>query len=184
MERDDGQATAHQVIRDAQAFATDARHLGELYEALVRGVAGPAIDEAVKARLPDAEYQRYLTDPQRPMLHLLLCQAAAAGHEIAEVLDQVTQQGYQGARSIAAVLHGRVERLNLQGGRIRRSASPRPQPSWSLSPSQGTTAAAVGEDLLQPRSHAGEPAVMPGERASEIRVLAVVDTLPLSVQRG
>ena len=42
MERDDGQATAHQVIRDAQAFATNARHLGELYEALVRGVAGPA----------------------------------------------------------------------------------------------------------------------------------------------
>ena len=76
----------------------------------MRGVAGPAIDEAVKARLPGAEYQRYLTDPQRPMLHLLLRQAAAAGHEVTEALDQVTQQGYQGARSIAAVLHGRVER--------------------------------------------------------------------------
>ena len=146
MERDDGQATAYQVIRDAQAFATDARHLDELYEVLVRGVAGPAIDEAVKARLPDAEYQRYLTDPQRPMLHLLLRQAATAGHEITEVLDQVTQQGHQGARSIPAVLAG--WNGSASGGRNWRSTSPRPQPSWRLSPSQSATAAAVAEDLL------------------------------------
>jgi conjugative relaxase-like TrwC/TraI family protein len=116
MEREDAAVTATQTIRDAQAWATNSRHLFELWRALVHHETSPAVDAALQARLPEAEYQRYLTDPQRPVLHRQLREAQLAGHDVTEILDRVTQQSYEGARSIAAVLHGRVEKLGLEPG--------------------------------------------------------------------
>ncbi len=77
----------------------------------------PAFEAALQARLGEGEYQRYLTDPQREVLLAELRGVEAAGHDVDEVLDKVTRQPFEGARSIAAVLHGRVRKLDLPRGR-------------------------------------------------------------------
>lgn len=51
------------------------------------------------------------------MLQAQLRGVEAAGHDVDEVLDKVTGQTFEGARSIAAVLHGRVGKLDLPEGR-------------------------------------------------------------------
>jgi conjugative relaxase-like TrwC/TraI family protein len=93
MEREDAAVTATQTIRAAQAWSTNSRHLFELWRAMVRHETVPAVDEALKARLPEAEYQRYLSDPQRPVLQRQLREAQLAGHDVNEILDRVTRQG-------------------------------------------------------------------------------------------
>jgi len=128
MAREDAAASATQTIRDAQQWATSSRHLFELWRDLVHHEAGPAIDQAVRDRLPEVEYQRYLEDPQRPVFVQQMRAAQLAGHDAGEVLDQVTGAGYAGARSIAAVLHGRVAKLGLdEGGKTRTWAERTPR---------------------------------------------------------
>ena len=117
MGREDAQLTATETIREAQAWATSSQRLFEIFDELARRESYPAFDAALQARLSEAEYQRYLTDPQRPVLQAQLRGAEAAGHDVNAVLDEVTRQPFTGARSIAAVLHGRVRKLDLPEGR-------------------------------------------------------------------
>ncbi len=117
MDREDAQLTATETIREAQAWATNSQRLFEIFDELARRESYPAFDAALKARLSEAEYQRYLTDPQRPVLQAQLRGAEATRHDVDAVLDEVTRQPFTGARSIAAVLHGRVRKLDLPEGR-------------------------------------------------------------------
>jgi hypothetical protein len=117
MDREDAQLSATERIREAQAWATNSQRLFEIFDELGRQISYPAFDAALKARLAEAEYQRYLSDPQRDVLLAELRGAEAGGHDVEAVLDKVTQQSFAGARSIAAVLHGRVKKLDLPVGR-------------------------------------------------------------------
>jgi hypothetical protein len=63
MDREDAQLTATETMREAQAWATNSQRLFEIFDELARRESYPAFDAALQARLGEAEYQRYLTDP-------------------------------------------------------------------------------------------------------------------------
>jgi conjugative relaxase-like TrwC/TraI family protein len=117
MQREDAQLSATETIREAQAWSTNSQRLFEIFDELSRQISYPAFEAALQARLGEAEYQRYQTDLQREVLLAELRGVEAAGYDVDEVLDKVTGQSFEGARSIAAVLHGRVTKLELPRGR-------------------------------------------------------------------
>jgi hypothetical protein len=84
-------------------------------EASGQAGAGDALAAATPAQLigrqdPAGQHRRGRRSRARPRCSQL------AGHDVNEVLDRVTQKDYRGARSVAAVLHGRVAKLGLEQG--------------------------------------------------------------------
>ena len=176
MGREDAQLSATETIREAQAWTTNSQRLFEIFDELARQESYPAFEAALKARLGEAEYQRYLTDPQREVLLAELRGVEAAGHDVDEVLDQVTRQSFEGARSIAAVLHGRVSKLDLPSGRTTtweermpkawreyaasQAQAERDDPEGPRPPAEGRTLAGVGtaSDLTGRRLELGAAA--------------------------
>ena len=108
---DDLSATGH--IRQAQDWAGGAGHLLHLWSAAVRQTLYPDIDQQITARLTDSEAWRYEREPSRPVLQHTLRDAQLAGHDIGAIVDRITAAPMDGARSIASVLHGRLQRLQL-----------------------------------------------------------------------
>ena len=176
MGREDAQLSATETIREAQAWTTNSRRLFEIFDELARQESYPAFDAALQARLGEAEYQRYRTDPQREVLLSELRGVEAAGHDVDEVLSQVTRQSFEGARSIAAVLHGRVRKLDLPSGRTttweermpkawreqaaREAQTGRDDPEGPRPPSEGRALAGMGtaSDLTGRRLELGAAA--------------------------
>jgi conjugative relaxase-like TrwC/TraI family protein len=108
MQNEGTEVTAIEAIREAQAFATNTRHLVELREAFWRKDVVPQIDAMVRARVTPAEYARYLRDPERPVLLEQMRGREIGGQPISRQLDEITADPLTGSRSIAAVLHGRL----------------------------------------------------------------------------
>lgn len=71
------------------------------------------IDKEFRARLDPAGFARYMRDPVRPVLHRAVREVQLGGHDTAAVLDQITRGSMDRARSIASVLHGRLQELRL-----------------------------------------------------------------------
>jgi hypothetical protein len=113
LENDHQSRTATQVIRDAQDAPTSMPRLFTLWKITTREQVFPAYDRALKVRLAQADYQRYLADPERPVLHHLLRGAQLDGYDVETVLDGATARDMGGARSIAGVLHGRIRAMDL-----------------------------------------------------------------------
>ena len=100
-------------MREAQAFATNTGHLLAMYSAATRPGVYAAIDERLKARLSPAQYARYEAESQRPVFQRQVYAATLAGADLDQVLDTATGQDFTGARSIAAVMHGRLKAARL-----------------------------------------------------------------------
>lgn len=100
--------TATEVIRQAQDRATSMPHLHAIWKTITRGQSFAAVDDALRERLPAHEYQRYMADSERPVLHRQLRAAELAGQDTAAAIDEATRRPMTGARSIAAVIHGRI----------------------------------------------------------------------------
>ena len=113
MDRDDGDLSATEQIRQAQDWAGGTGHLLTLWTAAVRQTLHPDIDQQIKARLTETEAWRYDREPSRQALHQRLRAAQLAGHDISALIDQITAAPMDGARSIASVLHDRLQRLAL-----------------------------------------------------------------------
>ena len=113
MDRTESAWTATEVMREAQAFATDTGHLLTMYSAATRSEAYAVIDAELQARLPADAYARYLGEEQRPILQRQVLAATMAGAPLAEVLDVATGRDFTGARSVAAVMHGRIDAAEL-----------------------------------------------------------------------
>ncbi len=107
--------TATEVMRRAMDYPASMPHLHAVWKQTTREQAFPAYDRALCGRLAPGDYARYLKDPERPVLHHQLRATELAGHDMGQVLDQVTTRDMRGARSVAAVLHGRMARLGLHG---------------------------------------------------------------------
>ena len=86
-----------------------------LYEEVTAPERSTQLDEELRARLEPADYARYMRDPVRPVLHRAVREAQLSGHDTASVLDQITSGSMDRARSIASVLHGRLQDLRLPG---------------------------------------------------------------------
>jgi conjugative relaxase-like TrwC/TraI family protein len=114
LQRDGDDLSATGQIRRAQDWAGGTGHLLTLWSAAIRQALFPAIDEQITARLTASKAWRYQREPSRPVLQHALRDAQLAGHDIGEVIDRITAAPMEGARSIASVLHGRLQRLHLQ----------------------------------------------------------------------
>jgi conjugative relaxase-like TrwC/TraI family protein len=108
MERDDPDGTAIETMRAAADFPVHTRHLYEIAEAGWWKDIAPQIDDMVRQRIRWDDYQRYLNDPERPAFLQELRRHEIGGRPIADVLDAITERPLDGARSVAAVLHGRA----------------------------------------------------------------------------
>ena len=109
LDRTESAWTATEAMREAQAFATNTGHLLAMYTAATRPGVYAAIDERLKARLSPAQYARYEAESQRPVFQRQVYAATLAGADLDQVLDTATGQDITGARSIAAVMHGRLK---------------------------------------------------------------------------
>ena len=108
MARDAPELTALEQVRAAQEAASDSRHLLTLAEAFWWKFTVPRIDQAVRERIGERAFARYLTDPERPALLQALRAREIGGRRIEDSLDAITGRTLDGARSVAAVLHGRL----------------------------------------------------------------------------
>jgi hypothetical protein len=113
MDRDDADLSATEQIRQAQDWAGGTGHLLTLWSAAVQPSLYSQIDEQIKARLTESEAWRYEREHSRPVLQQRLRAAQLAGHDLGAVIGQVTAAPMDGARSISAVLHGRLQQLDL-----------------------------------------------------------------------
>jgi conjugative relaxase-like TrwC/TraI family protein len=110
MAKDDPELTALEHIKAAQDFAGNTGHLLTLAEAFWWKDTVPKIDQAVRGRIGEREFARYMADPERPALLQALREHEIGGRRIEDSLDAITGRTFEGARSIAAVLHGRLEK--------------------------------------------------------------------------
>ncbi|MGH3067710.1 MAG: MobF family relaxase [Streptosporangiaceae bacterium] len=108
LQQDEPERTALEVIQQAQDFTTHTGHLLEIVEAFWQLDVVPKIDEMVRQRIPAAEYERYLRDPERPAFLQVLREHEIGGRRIEDVLDSITAAPLDGLRSIAAGLHARA----------------------------------------------------------------------------
>jgi conjugative relaxase-like TrwC/TraI family protein len=108
MHADEPELSALAQIRAAQESVMNSRHLLELSEAFWWKDVAPAVDQAVRERIGDAAFARYMRDPERPAFLVQLRAHEIGGRPIEDSLDAITDRSLDGARSIAAVLHGRL----------------------------------------------------------------------------
>ena len=108
--KDDPLGTALEQMKAAQDYATSIGHLITISEAFWWADVVPQIDQAVQDRLSPAEAARYMSDPERPALLQLIREHELGGRPVAEALEMITARSMQGAHSIAAVMHGRLEK--------------------------------------------------------------------------
>ena len=113
LDRDDADLSATEQIRHAQDWTGGTGHLLTLWSAAVRQSLYPRIDEQVKAWLTGCQAWRYEREHSRPVLQQKLRAAQLAGHDINTVIGQITAAPLDGARSISAVLYGRLQQLQL-----------------------------------------------------------------------
>jgi hypothetical protein len=114
LQRDENDLSATGQIRQAQEWTGGTGHLLHLWSAATRQALYPDIDEQIKARLNGSEAWRYEREPSRPVLQHTLRHAQLAGHDIGRIIDRITSGSMDGARSVASVLHGRLQLLRLQ----------------------------------------------------------------------
>jgi len=113
LQRDGDDLSAIGQIRQARDWAGGTGHLLTLWSAAVRQTLYPDIDEQITARLTDSEARCYQREHSRRVLQNALRDAQLAGLDISDLIDRITVGPMDGARSIASVLHGRLQRLQL-----------------------------------------------------------------------
>ncbi|HEX3957467.1 MAG TPA: MobF family relaxase [Trebonia sp.] len=151
--RDDGDLSATEQIRQAQDWAGGTGHMLTLWSAAVGQALYLHIDQQIKARLTAPEARRYDREPSRKALHQRLRTTQLAGHDISTLIDQITTAPMDGARSIASVLHGRLQRIPLHGpsGHNRtwaeRIPASAPAVAHELAAALDTRAQALGDQL-------------------------------------
>ena len=152
MQRDDGDLSATEQIRQAQDWAGGTGHLLTLWSAAVRQTLHPDIDQQIKARLTESEAWRYDREHSRQALQQRLRAAQLAGHDINTLIDQITAAPMDRARSISSVLHDRLQRLALPDLRhdatwAQRTPATAPAVAHELAAALDDRARALGERL-------------------------------------
>ena len=124
-----------------------------LYGEITAPERGRQLDQEFRARLDPAGFARYMRDPVRPVLHRAVREVQLGGHDTAAVLDQITRGSTDRARSIASVLHGRLEDLRLPERQHPAALAERlpearmPGPARQAALMMDTRTQAIGEQL-------------------------------------
>ena len=130
-----------------------------LYGEITAPERGRQLDQEFRARLDPADFARYMRDPVRPVLHRAVREVQLGGHDTAAVLDQITRGSMDRARSIASVLHGRLENLRLPERQHpaalaeRLPEARRPGPARQAALMMDTRTQAIGEQLAARPEH-------------------------------
>ena len=112
LEREQGERTATETMREELEQSASLATLAPIWGDATRLHAARQYEATLQSLVPDQIWQQYTQDPERETLTRLLRTAELAGHDVETMLRQaVTIRDFSGARSIAAVLHGRVQRL-------------------------------------------------------------------------
>ena len=152
LQRDAGDLSATEQIRLAQDWAGGTGHLLNLWTAAVRQTLHPQIDEQIKARLTESEAWRYEHEHSRQALQHKLRAAQLAGHDTGALIDQITAAPMDRARSIASVLHYRLQQLALPDLRhdvtwALRTPASAPPAAHELAAALDDRARALGERM-------------------------------------
>jgi hypothetical protein len=110
---DAGDLSATGQIRHSQEWVGGTGHLLTLWSAAVRPSLYPQIDAQITARLTQPEAWRYRREHSRQALQQRLRAAQLAGHDLSQLIDQITAAPLDRARSISGVLHGRLQHADL-----------------------------------------------------------------------
>ena len=113
MQREEANLSAIEQIRQSQEWAGGTGHLLNLWSAAIRPSIYPEIDRMVKERLTADEGKRYDREYSRGVLQNKLRELQLAGHDVQALIDTITADSMEGARSIASVLFGRLEGVRL-----------------------------------------------------------------------
>ncbi len=112
LDREQGELAATEVMRRELEGAFSLATLSPMWTDVTRAHATRAYENVIHGLLASEEWERYEEDPERGTLTRLLRTAELAGHDVEEVLRRaIASRGFDDARSIAAVVHGRVRRL-------------------------------------------------------------------------
>ena len=181
LQRDDGDLSATEQIRQAQEWAGGTGHLLTLWSAAIRRTLHPDINQQIKARLTEPEAWRYDREHARQALHQRLRAAQLPGHDISTLIDRITAAPMDRARSITSVLHHRLQQLVLPDLRqdvtwAQRTPASAPPLAHELAAALDDRARALGERLAATPEpwlarHLGvlAPTASPALRAEYIR---------------
>jgi len=112
LEREQGERTATKTMRQELDRAASLATLAPTWADVTRTHAVRQYETTLQSLLPAEIWQRYEQDPERETLTRLLRAAELGGHDVDDVLRHATgNRDFGGARSIAAVLHSRVQRI-------------------------------------------------------------------------
>jgi hypothetical protein len=112
LEREQAQRTALQTMRQELERSASLATLTPIWTDITHAHATRQYETTLQSLLTTQEWQRYEQDAERGTFTRLLRAADLAGHDIDDLLHRVTDgRDFAGARSIAAVLHGRVHTL-------------------------------------------------------------------------
>jgi conjugative relaxase-like TrwC/TraI family protein len=112
LEREQAERTATHTMRQELERAASLATLAPMWADVTRAHATRQHEDALRSMLAAGDWQRYEQDPERGTLTRLLRAADLAGHDVDDVLRRAIEQSdFGGARSVAAVLHGRIRRI-------------------------------------------------------------------------
>jgi hypothetical protein len=112
LDREQGDLTGTEVMRRELDHAASLATLAPVWADVTRACSTRRHEAAIRALLPPGDWQRIREDAERGTLARLLRAAELAGHDTDGVIRHaVGKRDFAGARSIAAVLHGRIRRI-------------------------------------------------------------------------
>jgi hypothetical protein len=151
--RDSEELTATEQVRQAQEWTTGTGHVLNLWSAAVKNTIRASIDQEFRARLSEADYKRYVLEPQGTALRLALRQHHLRGDSVAQTIADITSASLAGARSVTSVLYAR---LLARDRYLARDPGPEAassgSPSWvSRTPVNASELAKVAAGALDER---------------------------------
>jgi conjugative relaxase-like TrwC/TraI family protein len=112
LKREQAERSATETMRQELEQAASLATLAPIWMDVTRAHAVRQYERTLRSLLGSAEWEQYEQDPERGTLTRLLRAAELAGHDVDDVLSRaIWERHFAGARSIAAVLHGRVQRI-------------------------------------------------------------------------
>jgi hypothetical protein len=112
LEREQSERAATETMRQELERAASLATLAPIWVDVTRTHAVQRHERTLRTMLGPAEWQRYEQDSERGTFTRLLRAAELAGHHVDDVLNRAIEgRDFDDARSIAAVLYGRVQRI-------------------------------------------------------------------------
>jgi ATP-dependent exoDNAse (exonuclease V) alpha subunit len=153
LERDSEELTATEQVRQAQEWASGTGHVLNLWSASVKNTIRAAIDEQFQVRLSEADYKRYVLEPQGTTLRLALRQHHLRGENLTQIISDITAATLAGARSVTAVLYARLQARDRHQARNPGPEIPPASPSWhSRTPENASVLAQAAASALDERA--------------------------------